>query len=156
MGVTRTLLTLIGSTTVGRISPHVNLGYEYWSSGVAIPKDFQGLSTISAKDQAQYAGGLEFEVHPQLSLMVDVLGRYQRGAGSVGYQPFAFPPNFANVSGSVALVAVPGGVNTVLLAPGAKWNLFRSALLTMNGLVSLTNNGLRTRFTPVVGIDWGF
>jgi hypothetical protein len=134
----------------------VNVGYESWSHGVAIPKDFQGLSTISAKDQAQYSGGLEFEVHPQLSLMVDVIGRYLRGAGSVGYQPFTFPDNSANVKGAQALVAVPGGVNTLLLAPGAKWNFFRSALLTVNALVSLTNNGLRTRVTPVVGIDWGF
>ena len=47
-------------------------------------------------------------------------------------------------------------MHTVLLAPGAKWNFFRSALLTVNVLVSLNDNGLRTRLTPVVGIDWGF
>lgn len=156
LGVTRTLFSLIGSATMGRVSPHVNVGYEAWSGGVAIPKDFQGLSTITARDQAQYSGGLEYEVHPQLSLMVDVLGRYLRGAGRVGYQPFAFPQNFANVSGAEALVAVPSGANTVLLAPGAKWNIFKSALLTMNVLVSVTDTGLRTRVTPVVGIDWGF
>ena len=66
------------------------------------------------------------------------------------------PQNFANVSGAEALVAIPSGMHTVLVAPGAKWNLFRSALLTVNVLVSLNDNGLRTRLTPVVGIDWGF
>jgi hypothetical protein len=119
-------------------------------------KGLQGLSSTSARDQAQYSGGLELEVHPQLSLMIDVIGRYLRGAGRVDYQPFAFPRNFANVTGAEALVAVPSGVNTVLLAPGAKWNMFGRALLTTNVLVSLTNSGLRTRVTPVVGIDWGF
>jgi hypothetical protein len=156
LGVTRGLFSLVGSTTIGRISPHVNIGYEVWSGDVNIPKDFQGLATIGARDQAQYSGGLEFEVNPQLSVMVDVIGRYLRGAGRVGYQPFTFPPNFANVAGAEALVAIPSGANTVLLAPGAKWNVFRSALLTANLLVSLTDTGLRTRVTPVVGIDWGF
>jgi hypothetical protein len=156
LGVTRTLFSLVGSTTVGRISPHLNVGYEAWSGEVAIPKDFQGRSTIGVKDQVQYSGGLEYEVHPQLSLMFDVLGRYLRGGGRVGYQPFAFPQNFANVSGAEALVAIPSGMSTVLVAPGAKWNVVKSALLTMNVLVSLTDNGLRTRLTPVIGIDWGF
>lgn len=156
LGVTRTQFTLIGSTTVGRVSPHINAGYETWSGGVDIPKDFQGTSTIRAKDQAQYSGGVEFEVHPQLSVMVDVLGRYLRGAGRVGYQPFAFPQNPVGVTGAEALVAIPSGANTMLLAPGAKWNVFRSALLTANVLISLTDNGLRTRVTPVIGVDWGF
>ena len=156
LGVTRALFTLIGSTTVGRVSPHVNLGYEVWSSGVEIPRDFQGTSTITAKDQAAYSVGLEYELTPQLSVMVDVLGRYLRGAGRIDYQPFTFPGNFADVSGVQALVAVPAGANSVLLAPGAKWNIFKSALLTANVLVSMTDTGLRTQFTPVVGIDWAF
>jgi hypothetical protein len=156
LGVTRTLVALIGSTTAGRLSPHVNVGYEIWSRGVDIRRDFQESSTVTAKDQAQYSGGLEYDLHPKLSLMVDVLGRYQRGAGGVGYQPYVFTENIGHVAGAEALVAVPSGVNTVLLAPGAKWNVFRTALLTMNLLVPMTHTGLRTRVTPVVGIDWTF
>ena len=155
LGVTRTLVALIGSTTAGRLSPHVNVGYEIWSAGIDIPRDFQG-SSVTAKDQLQYSGGFEYDMAPKLSLMVDVVGRYQRGAGGVGYQQFAFPANIAHVDSAVALVAVPSGVNTMLLAPGAKWNIFRSALLTMNVLVPLTRTGLRARATPVVGIEWGF
>ena len=156
LGVTRLLMSVVGSTTMGRVSPHLNVGYEFWSDDFVIPTDFQGLSTIGAKDQVLYSGGVEIEVHPQLSVMVDVLGRYLRGAGRVGYQPFAFPDNFAHVTGAEALVAIPSGMHTVLFAPGAKWNFFRSALLTANMLVSLNENGLRTELTPVVGIDWGF
>jgi hypothetical protein len=44
----------------------------------------------------------------------------------------------------------------VLLAPGAKWNAFRTLLLTLNVLVPATNRGLRSRVTPVVGVEWGF
>ena len=154
LGVTRTALAFVGSTTLGRWSPHVNLGYDFWSSGVPIPTDFQGLTTISAKDQWQYSAGVEYEATSRLSVVFDVLGRYQRGAGSVGYQEFTFPPNFAGVTGAEALVAVPNGVNTVLIAPGVKWNLFPNALLTLNALIATTDNGLRARFTPVIGMEW--
>ena len=49
-----------------------------------ISKDFQGLSSIDAKDQVQSSAGFEYEVSPGLALMFEVLGRYQRGAGRVG------------------------------------------------------------------------
>ena len=60
LGVTRTAFSLVGSTTIGRVSPHINLGYEYWSNGFDIPTDFQGLSTVAAKDQFQYSAGFEY------------------------------------------------------------------------------------------------
>jgi hypothetical protein len=154
LDVTRTAISLVASTTAGRLSPHVNVGYEIWSNGIAIPKDFQELSTVTAKDQVRYSGGLEYDVHPKVSLMLDLLGRYQRGAGRVGYQPYVFSSNIGHVDGADALVAVPSGFQTLLLAPGAKWNMFKTALLTMNLLVALTDNGLRTRVTPVIGVDW--
>jgi hypothetical protein len=154
LGMARTAFSLVGSTTVGRFAPHINAGYDYWSKGFDIPTDFQGLSSVAAKDQFHYSVGFEYEAHPQLSLMVDVLGRYLRGAGSVGYQPFLFPQNFASVSGADALVVIPQGVHTVLIAPGVKWNVLGSSLLTVNALISTTNNGLRARVSPVVGFDW--
>ena len=156
LDLTRTLVSLVGSATFGRVSPHLNVGYEFWSAGVEIPKDFQGLETLVAKDQVQYAGGVEYEVHPRLTLVADVIGRYQRAAGGVGYQSFNFPANPSNVRGVTALVAVPNGVHSMLLAPGAKWNVFQRALLTAHMLVSITKSGLRDLVTPVVGVDWGF
>lgn len=156
LGVGRALLSLVGSGSVGRFSPHANVGYEVWTDGVAIPKDFQTSAvTVTAKDQVHYAGGVEFEVHPRFTLIADVLGRYTRGAGRIDYQPYRFPPNRLNVQGAEALVAVPGGVHVVLVAPGAKWNVFGRTLLTANVLVSATKRGLRDRVTPVIGIDWG-
>jgi hypothetical protein len=157
LGVTRALMVLIGSTTIGRFSPHVNVGYELWSADVPIPRDFQDDgSTIGAKNQVQYSAGVEYEVHPTLSLMVDVLGRQLRGTGSVGYQPFTFPTNVAAVKGADALVAIPGAVTTVFLAPGVKWNVFHQILVNAHALVALTDNGLRSHVTPVIGLDWAF
>ena len=156
LGLTRTLVSFIGSGTMGRFSPHVNIGYEFWSDAVTTSRDFQGQSTLSIQDQVQYNAGAEFELHPRLTVVADVLGRYLRGGGQIGYQPFAFPPNRTNVAGAEALVAVPGGFHTVIVAPGVKWNIYRSALLTGNVLISATDGGLSDRVTPVIGIDWGF
>lgn len=154
LGLTRTTVSFVGSATIGRVSTHANAGYEIWSKGIDVPKDFQGDATITAKDQFLYSVGFEWEVHPQLSTMFDVLGGYLRGAGGVGYQPFTFPENFASVTGADALIAVPNGIHRVILTPGAKWNALRNLLVTMNVLVSVTNRGLHSRVTPVIGMEW--
>ena len=156
LGLTRTTLSFIASANAGRLSTHVNAGYEFWSDGIDVPRDFLGQTTITAKDQVLYSAGFEWEAHPQLSAMFDVLGSYLRGAGGVGYQPFTFPPNFANVAGAEALIAVPDGVHRVILVPGAKWNAFRRLLVTTNVLFSLGHRGLRSSIAPVVGAEWGF
>ena len=157
LGVGRMLASIIGSGTVGRVSPHLNLGYEFWTDDVTTPRDFQGdTPTISTRGQLQYSAGLDVELQPRLSIIGDVLGRYLRGGGQVGYQPFNFQANRTNVRGAEALVAVPGGFHSVMLAPGAKWNFCCTALLTGNVLIAATTGGLRDRITAVVGIDWGF
>jgi hypothetical protein len=155
LGVGRALFSFIASASFGRLSPHVNVGYEFWTKSVSVPRDFQGLATLSAKDQIHYAAGVEFEVRRDFTILADVLGRYQRGTGQVGYQPFDFPEQ-ARVDRAIALVAEPNGVHSALVVPGFKWNFLRQGLLSVHAIVSLTQEGLRDRVTPVVGIDWGF
>jgi hypothetical protein len=155
LGVTRTHFQAIASATFGRWSPHANIGYEIWSAGIPIPRDFQGLETISAKDQVHVTAGVEYEINPRLTVLGDILGRYLRGAGGIGYQDFIFPSNPPNVAGASALVAVPDGLSTVIAAPGIKWNIFGNTLLTVDALIAVTGRGLRDRVTPVVGLDVG-
>ena len=155
LGITRTHLQAIASATFGRWSPHANIGYEVWSAGIPVPRDFQGLDTVSAKDQVHLTAGLEYEMHPRFTINGDLLGRYLRGAGGIGYQEFIFPPNPPTVAGANALVAVPDGLLTVIAAPGFKWNIFGDTLLTGDVLIAVAGRGLRDRFTPVIGIDVG-
>ncbi|MEO7134641.1 MAG: transporter [Vicinamibacterales bacterium] len=156
LGVGRALLSLVASGAAGRFSPHVNVGYEFWTDSVVVPQDFQGLTTLASKDQVQYAGGVEVEVTRRLTLVGDVLGRFLRGTGQVGYQPFEYRQNPLNIQGANALVAAPNGVHSIYAVPGVKWNFYADALLNFHALVSLTREGLRDRITPVIGIDWGF
>jgi len=155
LGVGRVLVSVVASAVTGRFSPHINVGYEFWTSGVDTPQDFQGNTLLSIKDQVQYSGGVEYQQGSRLTLLFDVLGRYQKGGGQVGYQEFGFPANRTNVSGAEALVAVPGGYNTVLIAPGLKWNVYRALLVTANVLIAATDGGLTDRVTPVIGVDFG-
>jgi hypothetical protein len=158
LGETRALVTLVGSGVVGRVSPFVNVGYEVWSGGIVIPSDFLERSTVEVKDQLIYSGGLEVQLHPLLTTTVDILGRYLRGGGRIEERQFQYNPAFNEfgIVGASVLVASPKGLNTITVAPGFKWNLWGSGLLSAHVLLTATGDGLRDRITPVVGLDWAF
>ena len=158
LGITRTLASLVGSGTFGRVSPHVTAGYEFWSQGISIPTNFLENETVDAKDQVVYSAGVEVEVHPLLTANVDVLGRYLRGAGRVGTQEFRYAPasNQFGITSATVLAASGQGLNTLTIAPGFKLNLWGGALLSAHALITPSGNGLRDRITPVVGLDWTF
>ena len=148
LDVTRTLVSVVWSQG-GRVSPHANVGYEFWSDDVAI----SATGDVFAKDQFKYAFGVEFEAHPRATVIVDVIGRGLRNGGKVGYQRFV-----GDIPGTSldALVGLAEGVHQLTLAPGVKWNAFGSVLVTGNLLVSMQNNGLRAQMIPVLGVDWAF
>jgi len=158
LGITRTLASLVGSTTIGRVSPHGTVGYEFWSSGVSIPSDFLRSAEVEAKDQVVYSAGIEVEVHPLLTANLDVLGRYLRGGGHISSQSFTYPPtsNVFGISRATALVATSQGLHTLVFAPGFKLNLFGGALLSAHALITPSGDGLRDKIAPVVGLDWAF
>jgi len=148
LGVTRTLVSGIWSRG-GMISPHVNVGYEFWSKGVPLRAD----GTVSAKNQVKYAAGVEVTPMPRMTVVVDLVGRNLLNGGQVGYQTFAGSVPNSSID---ALLALPKGVHVISLVPSVKWNVYRSVLLTGNVLISLSNNGLRADSIPVVGLDWAF
>jgi hypothetical protein len=156
LGVSRTLVSLVLSSGQGRIRPHVNGGFEWWSEGVDVVSDFRENSTVTARHQIQYAGGIEIEAAPKLTLMVDLLGRHILGAGKIGFQSTVPGPNAQGVTSFESAVALPEGVQKITLVPGLKVNLKGSLLLSLNALTALHDTGLHSRFTPVVGLDLTF
>ncbi len=149
LGFTRTLVSGIWSRG-GRVSPHVNVGYEFWSDEARV----SSRSDVVVKDHFKYAFGLEFDVTPRATILMDLVGRRLRNGGRAGYQTFSglFGPG----SSLDALVALPEGLNVISFAPGIKWNVWRSVLVTGSILASLENDGLRARTIPVIGLDWAF
>jgi hypothetical protein len=157
LGVARTLVSLVFSSGRGRIRPHVNGGFEFWNEGVDVVTNFEkNPSTVTARHQVQYAGGVEIEAAPKLTLVVDLLGRHILGAGKIGFQTTVLPPNPQGVTSFDSAVAMPEGIQKLTLVPGLKVNLKGSLLLSLNGLTALRDTGLHSRFTPVVGLDLTF
>jgi len=148
LGITRTTASLVWSKG-GRISPHANVGFEFWSKEVPI----SASGDVSIRHQFKYAAGLEIDAHPQLTVLVDFVGRQLLGGGKLAYQTFTAPGGTGTVD---ALVGQAEGISSVWIVPGAKWNVWRRVLLTANLLTCLANDGLRANFTPVAGIDWSF
>jgi hypothetical protein len=108
---------------------------------------------VFAKNQAKYAVGVEFEANPRTTVVVDLVGRQLMNGGQVEYQTF---PAMLGTGTADLLVATPEGLSQVALAPGVKFNVWRSVLITGNVLASLTTGGVRARFIPVFGVDWAF
>ena len=147
LDITRTTASLVWSKG-GRVSPHANIGFEFWSKEVPI----SATGDVSIRHQLKYAAGVELDAHPQLTVLVDIVGRQLRGGGQLAYQTFG-----NSTIGTVdALVGQSGGINSFWIVPGAKWNVWRRFLLTASVLTSLKNDGLRAKITPVAGIDWSF
>ena len=148
LGITRTTAALVWSKG-GRVSPHANAGFEFWSKDVPI----SASGDVSIRHQFKYAAGLEIDAHPQLTVLVDFVGRQLLGGGQLAYQTFTAPGGVGTVD---ALVGQGEGIGSFWVVPGAKWNVWRRVLLTANVLTSLHSDGLRAKVTPVAGIDWSF
>lgn len=154
LGITRTMVSFIASGGQGRFRPHANAGYELWSEGVSVVSDAPGVGTVTAKNQMQFAAGFEFEAAPKATVLLDVLGGQVFGAGKLAFQPDATAA--AGASASSTLVALPEGITRIGVAPGLKVNLKAKMLLSLSALVSLKNDGLHARVTPLAGIDLTF
>ena len=141
LGLTRTMIGGVWSLG-GRVSPHINVGYEFWSDAI------DGEQT---KNQVKYAVGAEVQVTPKLTAVLDLVGRRVLGGGGYEYASQSFGPVTMET-----LIATRGGLNVVSLAPGIKWNPAGNGLIAANVLVSLTNGGLRAKIIPVIGMDWTF
>jgi hypothetical protein len=154
LGITRTLVSLIASGGQGRVRPHANVGYEFWSKGVSVASDFTPNSSVTARHQMQYAAGFEFEATPKATLLIDVLGGQIYGGGKVGFKTDTFTT--PGITTGQSAVALPEGITKVSLAPGLKVNLKGKLLLSVNALIALRDSGLHARVTPVAGLDLTF
>jgi outer membrane putative beta-barrel porin/alpha-amylase len=174
-GGTETKFLLIASGERGRLGQHVNIGYTAAHGTVA--GTVANLRAASLPDEINYTGGVELMASPRITLMGDVVGRTLRGAGQLDFVSKSFeyndPTLFTQglpgpgcgglVGGFTCRTASfeefapkPGNLTLLLGAAGAKWNVKGNALITGSVLFPLTDAGLRSRVTTVVGLDYAF
>jgi hypothetical protein len=172
-GGTSAKFLLIASDERGRVGRHANFGYTIARGDVA--GTVAGLTAARLPDEINYTGGLEFIASPRLTVTGDVVGRTLRGAGrldlvSKGFEYneptflFAAPglgcAGFAGWTCRTAFFdefgARPGNLTLLLGTGGVKFNLAGNLLLSGSVLFPLSNAGLRSRVTTVVGLDYAF
>lgn len=173
LGVTRTMASIVASFGTGRIHPHVNAGYEWWSKAVDFAdfsspgtRPFRPLnplepdSTPRPRHQMQYIAGVEVSASPQLTLLLDLQGRYVRNGGRLIDAAIPTTPAATAAFGlrQIDFIALDTTqhLRKLTLMPGLKWNIKGNLLLALNAMVALQDDGLHDKFTPVVGLDWSF
>jgi hypothetical protein len=164
---------LVASSEHGRFGQHVNLGYTAASGDVA--GSLGGLSSAHVPDEVNYSGGVEFVAHPRVTVIGDVIGRTLRDAGRLDVVNKSFEWNEPTpllgrtgpgcggfVGFTCRTVMLPefapraGNLTLMLGTAGAKVNLTGNLLLSGSVLFPLSAAGLRSRVTPIAGLDYAF
>jgi hypothetical protein len=162
-GSTQTKLVLIASGARDRFSPHANLGYAFTSGSTAVDTASGGAFSLSAPDEFDYTGGVEFAALPKLTILGDLIGRNLRNIGQLTNTTPTF--NYQTVNGgplipitfpAPSLSFQPGSVNLLLGTVGAKFNVWEKLLVSANVLFPITSSGLRIGVAPVVGLEYAF
>jgi hypothetical protein len=152
LGITRTLVSAVASGGTGRFRPHANVGFDFWSKSVDVTSNASTGESVSVRHQIQYAAGVELEATPKVTFLVDFLGQDIRGGGRIGTVTDTPAPG-SGITSVQSMVALRDGIRKALLVPGLKVNLKGKMLLSLNAIVTMKNNGLHARVTPVVGIN---
>jgi hypothetical protein len=170
-------LLLVASSQRGRVGQHVNVGYTAAQGNVA--GTLTGQASASLPDEINYSGGVELVATPRLTLMGDIVGRTLRGAGRLGLvgKPFEYSdpnrlPAFGLTPQQLVEMGIfsfpvstatfdefeprPGNLTLLLGTAGVKFNPFGNVLVSASVLFPLTDAGLRSRVTTIVGVDYAF
>lgn len=157
-----------------RVSPHLNLGYQYNSSsilagnltGSTVSENAAGQETIQNGPATQghvpsnmfFAGGVDIGVTNRLTLAFDYLGQTVFNAPRVFTSTFV-TDTVPGGTGALNLPDITGRKETMTLSSGSaglKFNIYGGLLLTADVLFRLDNNGLRQNVTPLIGLSRTF
>jgi hypothetical protein len=139
------------SWSLGKVSPHVNLGYQ-WNGKSVLAGDIATSRKEDLPDQFIYAGGVEIGILKALTLVFDFLG--QRVSDSPRFVQTTFTAADGTTYPQVGFERGSFYVND--LALGLKLNLVGRLLLDANVLIKLNDSGLRDDVSPLVAFEYSF
>ncbi len=143
---------LMLSTTLDRVSPHVNVGYEWNGSSVLAGNPATGESA-NFPDEAVYAAGMDVAANAHVTLAFDLLGRYLVNAERV------HPQDFHALDGTSVFRDIgfsQSSFNVLSGSLGTKVQIVDRLLLEANVLFALDTHGVRDKVTPLVGFEISF
>lgn len=149
-GETNTRLSLIGSKKAGNFTPHFNLGYN------RRPADLDS-------DEFELAAGFDQKVAEGVTVAVDFLGEFDvSGKDAIRFFPektvTIVNQQQPNIARKVDLTNIPqrDNDNTLNAAFGFRIAPSERILFLGNILVPLNDGGLRSEFTPTIGMTLSF
>jgi len=141
----------IAASYAGRISPHVDLGYEYNGQSVLAGNLATG-STGKLPNQFFYSGGVDVAVSKRLTLASDILGSRLSSAERIRRSSYVDANNVTHPQ----TVPFRDSINLVDISVGAKFKLWRNLLATGNVAFKANDAGLRATAEPLGSISYSF
>jgi hypothetical protein len=146
------------SIHTGRLTPHVNLGYQ-WNGASLLAGDILIGRKAKLPGFGFLSAGTDFGIARRLTLAADYIG--QELINAPGIKSTTYTSTRAIVStGDIAsfdtIENVKKTYNQSNAAFGFKYNVFGRLLLSGNLLVALNDGGLRSRLAPLVGLSYSF
>lgn len=134
-----------------RITPHVNVGYQ-WNGESVLAGDIGRGTKANLPNHLNYAVGVDAGVNKKLSLAVDLLGDQIYNTSRLKMATFtaADGQKFPEVQ------FYKGTANLSNMAFGIKVNPVRTLLVSFNLLVPVNHAGLRARVVPLIGLSYAF
>jgi hypothetical protein len=144
----------IAASYVGRISPHVNLGYEYNGQSV-LAGNLSTASTGKLPNQFLYSGGVDIAVRKRLTVAADLLGTRLSSADRIRQSSFVdiVGVSHPDIPQSTLFRAA---VNIDDISVGAKLRTWGNLLFTGNVAFKANDPGLRTKIAPLASISYSF
>ena len=158
----QTKMFAIVSSGRGKFMQHANIGYTAtWGAAPNVGLLATLGGEVPLPDEINYAAGLEFVVESRLTIVGDVLGRSLRDAGrlEIVSKPFQY---VTRSGGPVQTTSfdefepIAGNLNLTLGTIGAKFNPKGNLLISASVLFPISSSGLKSRVTPVIGVDYAF
>jgi hypothetical protein len=142
----------IVSGTYDKVSPHLNVSYQWNGSSVLAGNPATGHSA-DFPDQVAYAAGADISANSRMTLGFDLLGRYLIRAERLSQQDF-HALDGRSVFPTIAFSQQ--SFNALSGALGVKLNLFGRLLLDANLMFALDDHGVRDKVTPLLGFEYSF
>jgi hypothetical protein len=159
-GSAQTKVFLVGSGGTDRFGHHVNVGYTFGGGDDSTGPVGSGVRSLP--DEVNYAAGVEYVATPRLTLIGDIVGRTLRDTGRLRMEGkrFDFQPQDATLPPAFVtfdeFAPRSGNLNLLLGTAGAKFNPAGDLLISASVLFPLTDAGLKSRWTTVIGVDYAF
>ncbi len=143
----------VWSASYGAFSPHVNAGYR-WNGASVVGGGPGSDQARDLPDVVVYSAGGALEVHPRLTLAMDVLGRIVLDAPRLERTVFvgldAARTSFSDISFRNRTL------HELSAATGFKLNIANRLLVNANLLFQLNAEGLRAKISPLIGLEYAF